>query len=64
MEPIRILIADDDAGMRLVMRKLVDQADAYELVGEAVDGKQLIEMYDQLHPEVICLLYTSDAADE
>ncbi len=55
MEPIRILIADDDAGMRLVMRKLVDQADAYELVGEAVDGKQLIEMYDQLHPEVILL---------
>lgn len=55
MNSIRILIADDDAGMRLVMRKIAEQAEDYELVGEACDGKQLIEMYDELHPEVILL---------
>ena len=38
MDPIRILIADDDAGMRLVMRRLAEQAEGYELVGEATDG--------------------------
>lgn len=55
MNPIRILIADDDSGMRLIMRKLVEKAEGYELVGEATDGKQLIEMYDSLRPEVILL---------
>ena len=55
MEPIRILIADDDAGMRLVMRKLVAQAEGYEPVGEAVDGTELIRMYDALRPEVVLL---------
>ena len=51
MDPIRILIADDDAGMRLVMRKLAQQAEGYELVGEASDGAELIRLYDELKPE-------------
>jgi len=55
MNPIRIMIADDDPGMRTVMRKLVEKAEGYELVGEATDGNQLIEMYDLMHPEVILL---------
>ena len=55
MNPIRILIADDDAGMRLVMRRLAEQAEGYELVGEAVDGRQLLELYDQLKPEVVLM---------
>ena len=55
MNPIRILIADDDAGMRLVMRKLAQSAEGYELVGEAENGRQLIEMYDALKPEVVLM---------
>ena len=48
MNPIRMLIADDDAGMRLVMRKLAESAEGYELVGEAEDGAALIRLYDEL----------------
>ena len=55
MDPIRILIADDEAGMRLVMKKLVEQAEGYALVGEAVNGRQLIELYDQVRPEVVLM---------
>lgn len=55
MNNIRILIADDDAGMRLVMKKLAESAEGYELVGEAEDGRQLIELYDQLRPEVVLM---------
>lgn len=55
MDPIRILIADDDAGMRLVMRKLAEKAEGYELVGEAEDGEKLIELYDALRPEVVLM---------
>lgn len=55
MSDIRILIADDDAGMRLVMRRLAEKAEGYELVGEAEDGEKLIELYDQLRPEVVLM---------
>ena len=55
MIPIKTLIADDDAGMRLVMRKLVQQAEGYELVGEAADGAELIRLYDEHRPEVVLL---------
>ena len=55
MEDIRILIADDDAGMRLVMRKLAQAAEGYALVGEAANGRELIELYDKLRPEVVLM---------
>ena len=55
MDPIRILIADDDAGMRLVMRRLVGQAEGYELAGEAPDGAELIRLYDEARPEVVLM---------
>ncbi len=55
MDPIRILIADDDAGMRLVMRKLAESAEGYALVGEATDGAELIRLYDALKPEVVLM---------
>ena len=55
MDSIRILIADDDPGMRLVMKKLVEHAGGYALVGEAENGRQLIELYDQLRPEVVLM---------
>jgi len=55
MDPIRILIADDDAGMRLVMRRLVEQAGGYELCGEAADGEALLALYDEARPEVALL---------
>jgi two-component system LytT family response regulator len=55
MTPIKILIADDDAGMRLVMRRLVEQAEGYALAGEAADGAELIRLYDEHRPEVVLL---------
>ena len=44
MEPIRILIADDDPGMRTVMRLLVERSEGYSLVGEAADGDELLKL--------------------
>ena len=55
MNPIRVLIADDDAGMRLVMRKLIDRAEGYALCGEAADGEALLQLYDEYRPEVVLM---------
>lgn len=53
MKDLRILTADDDAGMRLIMRKLIERADGYVHVGEAEDGDQLLAMYEELRPDVV-----------
>ncbi len=55
MDPIRILIADDEPGMRTVMRKLVERAEGYALAGEAENGAQLLELYDQTRPDVVLM---------
>ena len=55
MNPIRILIADDDPGMRTVMRKLAERAEGYEFVGEAEDGNRLLELYEETRPDVVLM---------
>ena len=55
MDDIRILIADDDDGMRMVMRRFVEKAGGFQIVGEAKDGRELIRLNEQTHPQVILL---------
>lgn len=55
MQNIRTLIADDDAGMRLVMKKFIERAGGFELVGEAVNGEELVRLHSEMKPDVIIL---------
>ena len=55
MDEIRILIGDDDPGMLLVMRKLIERAEGYALAGEAHDGSEVIERFDQTRPDVVLM---------
>ena len=55
MDDIRILIADDDDGMRLIMRRFVEKAGGFQIVGEAKDGREMIRLNEQTHPQVILL---------
>lgn len=55
MEKVHILIGDDDAGMRLVMKKLAERAEGYELAGEAADGDELMALFDRTHPDVVLM---------
>lgn len=55
MQNIRTLIADDDAGMRLVMRKFIERAGGFELVGEAEDGETLVRLHAETRPDVVIL---------
>lgn len=52
---IRVLIADDDAGMRLVLRKKIAVTAGFQVVGEAANGQEAMEIYDRTHPQVIFL---------
>ncbi|MHA2502475.1 MAG: response regulator [Candidatus Kariarchaeaceae archaeon] len=50
----RILIVDDARFMRLVLRRILTQA-GHEIVGEAKDGVEAVEMYADKRPDVMTL---------
>lgn len=54
-QAIKVLIADDEPGMRLILRKMIARVEGYELVGEAQDGEQLIALFEQHRPQVVFL---------
>ena len=51
---IRVVIAEDEALIRLDLREMLEE-EGYEVVGEAADGEQAIELAEALLPDlVIC----------
>jgi NarL family two-component system response regulator LiaR len=49
---IRVLIADDHAVVREGTRRMLEQEDDMEVVGEAVDGEEAVRLADDTKPDV------------
>jgi len=52
---IRIMLADDHAVLRAGMRALLDREPDMQVVGEAGDGEECVDLAGQLRPDVILL---------
>lgn len=52
---IRILIADDHPIVRDALKKLLSVESDFEIVGEAGDGRQALDMVHELEPDVLLL---------
>jgi two-component system chemotaxis response regulator CheY len=50
----RVLIADDASFMRQMIREIIEP-EGYEVVGEATDGVEAVEQYEQLHPDLVTM---------
>lgn len=50
---IRVLIADDDEGMRLVLKKAVEKVDGFTVIGEAADGESALHLAETARPDII-----------
>ena len=55
MDPIRILLADDHAMVREGTREILDHYPDLDVVGEAEDGDQAVQLAIQLQPDVILM---------
>ena len=55
MNPFRVLIADDDSGMRDILRRMVARAEGYQLVALAENGQDAIALAEEHRPHVVFL---------
>jgi DNA-binding NarL/FixJ family response regulator len=53
--PIRVVLVDDDPLVRAGLRLMLGGAPQLEIVGEAGDGAQGLELIDQVHPDVVLM---------
>lgn len=55
MHPYRIILADDHAMFRQGVRKIIEQIDGLEIIGEAADGLELLDLLKTMTPDMIIL---------
>jgi len=53
--PIRVLVADDTATVRLLLRRTLESSKAFEVVGEAADGAEAVHLAATLQPDMVLL---------
>ena len=53
--PIRVLIVDDHAVLRQALRHLLEGRDGIQVVGDAENGRDAVELAEQLQPDVVLM---------
>ena len=53
--PIRVLVADDHSVVRRGLRGFLELNEEFELVGEASNGEEAVQMAQQLKPDVVLM---------
>jgi RNA polymerase sigma factor (sigma-70 family) len=54
-QPIRVLIANDNALFRKGLRAILDREESIEVVGEANDGVQILYLGKELRPDIVLI---------
>ena len=58
----KVLIVDDAAFMRMMIKDILTK-NGYEVVGEAADGIQAVEKYNELKPDLVTMDITMPEKD-
>src|SRR3954470_1910054 len=53
--PLRVAIADDDEGMRMLLRAMLSLSPGIAFVGEAVDGVEAVKLAEREDADIVLL---------
>ncbi|MFO7254947.1 MULTISPECIES: response regulator [Limnochorda] len=59
---MRVLVVDDTAFMRLTLRRTLERF-GHEVVGEAADGEEAVQLYQELRPDLVTMDITMPKMD-
>lgn len=59
----KVLIVDDAKFMRMMVRGAIEKMNGYEIVGEAGDGKEAVDIYKELMPDFVTMDITMPEMD-
>lgn len=51
----KVIVVDDDAGIRLLLKKIVAKSSGFEWLGEAEDGEDAFRLFVSFRPDIIFL---------
>ncbi|MBI3246995.1 MAG: response regulator transcription factor [Deltaproteobacteria bacterium] len=55
MDPIRVLLADDHTLVRAGLRLIIEQIPGVEVVAEASDGREALQLIPKTHPAIVLM---------
>jgi DNA-binding NarL/FixJ family response regulator len=55
MGQIRVVLVDDHPAVRFGIRKMLERAGSFQVVGDAQNGEQALKLIHELHPDVVLL---------
>jgi two-component system invasion response regulator UvrY len=55
MGQIRVVLVDDHPAVRMGIRKMLERAGNFQVVGDAQNGKQALKLIREQHPDVVLL---------
>lgn len=50
---IKVLIVDDERGIRTIIKKILDKSSGFEVIGDADNGEEAISIFNERRPEVV-----------
>lgn len=50
---IKVLIVDDEKGIRTIIKKILEKSGGFEVVGDIDNGEEAINIFNELRPEVV-----------
>ena len=55
MAALRVLVVDDEDDVRALVRYLLQQTDGFEVVGEAANGREAVDLAAAERPDIVLL---------
>jgi two-component system chemotaxis response regulator CheY len=63
MKKVTFVITDDAVFMRTLLKKIIEQSENYEVVGEAANGIEAIKKAEECRPDILTLDITMPEMD-